>query len=124
MYRNPQSTSRKMFIGLCQPPAGRLPLLALLCLPVPAWSGALEVAYAPEVVFRGRPLTLRIERAAERPLLLSTNGVDSVAAPAGSGPVAELILSPDAEGDLAIREVGGETETFRVGTPDAEAAFT
>ena len=78
----------------------------------------MEVAYAPEVVFRGEPLTFRVSAEPSAPVTVRANGVERAgAAPAGPE-IREITLRPE---DAMTVEFLGEGEagwSFRLLRPD------
>jgi len=84
----------------------------------------VEVLYAPEVVFVGKPLTLRIQSSADKPLAVSTNRVELALPSHVPGETAELSFYPT--GSLEL-EVGSGTEPvwhFKVVRPSEAGTFT
>lgn len=126
MYSIPYSTSRKMLLRIREFPAGRIwsVLPALL-----AWTPVhsiepIEVAYSPEVVFRGEPLTFRVSADPAATVTVSTNGVDRAVPGSSGGEVREIILKPVDAMTVAIRTPENPGWNFRLLRPGDELDFT
>jgi hypothetical protein len=91
---------------------------------LPVHGQVFEIPYFPEVVFRGKPLTLHVRASGAEELLIRTNGVEYSRLSTDSNGFGEFTFFPDKAARLEVAAGEGESWSFAVVRPQERRRFT